>query len=145
DLVPGAPIGPAPVSREFERLKRRKRSAALLSQGWPASGQKVAAIGIEQAGFGVCPAAVVGEQPEPLGKGSRRLLAGEERRRVEQRLAAAGAAKLIVSAQKLLPLCAAGGGWVDGERRPLPGIGEQRLAVLHDGVADARQIAAVSG
>src|SRR4030095_4954262 len=73
------------------------------------------------------------------------LLAGEERRLVEQGHAAPVAAELIIDLQERLPLGPAGRGRVDAQRRSLPAIGEQRLDIAPDGVADAREVAAITG
>src|SRR5215471_13593298 len=82
---------------------------------------------------------------KPHAEGAPRLLARQERRLVEQRYAAPLAAKLVVMVQELLPLGPAGRSWVDAERRSLPAIGEQRFYIARNGVAYARQIAAVAG
>src|SRR6478672_10954054 len=106
--------------------------------------EQFAEIGIEQAILWINRLAINGELLEPRAEGAPDLVAGQERRLVEQRHAAPVAAELVVVAQELLPFRPPGGSGVDAERRSLPAIGEKRFDIARDGIADARQIAAVA-
>src|SRR3990172_7417149 len=107
--------------------------------------QRLAGKGNEHAGLGIGRLAARAELLNPHAEGLAHLLAGEERRLVEQRHAAPRAAKVIVMVQELLPLRPSGRSGVDAQGRSFPAIGEQRLDVAGDGVADARKVAAISG
>ncbi len=78
-------------------------------------------------------------------KARKHLFARQEGRLVEQRHAVALATEIVIGVQELLPVRSPGRGGVDAQGRPFPAIGQERLDILGDGVAHARQIAAIAG
>ena len=77
--------------------------------------QQLAEISVEHAVLGIGRLAARGELLEPHAKSLAHLIAGQERRLVEQRHAAPLAAELVVVMQELLPLGPAGRGRVDAQ------------------------------
>jgi uncharacterized damage-inducible protein DinB len=126
---------------------RRRRSISSSISARPVSGlaEQLAEILVEHAVLGVGGLAAGGELLEPNAERLAHLIAGQERRLIEQRHAAPRATELIVMMQEFLPFGAAGRGRIDAQGSALPAIGQQRLDIAGDGIAHARQVAAIAG